>query len=328
MYKVDKASMLPAVMRNDPCLAARPDMRRSMEEWWGGSLWDPRDPSSGEFFGSDFTCGSSMRDVLAALRLSDGESERLALAVAEGDLVEAERLLAASADVTPALHLALQIGAAPETVELLAACCSRLNVWLPEPAVVTWARATCRAALSGRPLRGATAKLDSLLLAGADVNSIGRGCETALHILARTLQLLWQESQRYSLRSKSLSREIQEHPSDKNVFEGSAVTALLFAFNVETQQELNKLWHDLVSRGADASMADGESSSALERLSATQCTDLLVSKRRTYAMRRYHHARLRGEDPACCWLGTPCDSQEVSLLPSRRLQRGRAHSRS
>lgn len=220
-------------------------------------------------------------------------------------MVEAERLLAASADVTPALHLALQIGAAPETVELLAACCSRLNVWLPEPAVVTWARATCRAALSGRPLRGATAKLDSLLLAGADVNSIGRGCETALHILARTLQLLWQESQRYSLRSKSLSREIQE-----------------------TQQELNKLWHDLVSRGADASMADGESSSALERLSATQCTDLLVSKRRTYAMRRYHHARLRGEDPACCWLGTPCDSQEVSLLPSRRLQRGRAHSRS
>ncbi|CAE7451702.1 unnamed protein product [Symbiodinium necroappetens] len=225
MYKVDKASMLPAVMRNDPCLAARPDMRRSMEQWWGGSLWDPRDPSSGEFFGSDFTCGSSMRDVLAALRLSDGESERLALAVAEGDLVEAERLLVASADVTPALHLALQIGAAPETVELLAACCSRLNVWLPEPAVVTWARATCRAALSGRPLRGATAKLDSLLLAGADVNSIGRGCETALHILARTLQLLWQESQRYSLRSKSLSREIQEHPSDKNVFEGSAVTA-------------------------------------------------------------------------------------------------------
>jgi len=303
--------MIPAVMRNDPCLAARPDMRRSMEEWWGGSLWDPRDPSSGEFFGTDFTCGSSMRDVLAALRLSDGESERLALAVAEGDLVEAERLLAASADVTPALHLALQIGAAPETVELLAACCSRLNVWLPEPAVVTWARATCRAALSGRPLRGATAKLDSLLLAGADVNSIGRGCETALHILARTLQLLWQESQRYSLRSKSLSREIQE-----------------------TQHELNKLWHDLVSRGADASMTDGESSSALERLSATQCTDLLVSKRRTYAMRRYHHARLRGEDPACCWLGTPCDSQEVSLLPSQRpdsfpeSQRGRANGRS
>ena len=30
---------------------------------------------------------------------------------------------------------------------------------------------------------------------------------------------------------------------------------------------------------------------ALARLSATQCTDLLVSKRRTYAMRRYHHAR-------------------------------------
>ena len=71
------------------------------------------------------------------------------------------------------------------------------------------ARATCRAALSGRPLRGATAKLDSLLLAGvsqsellrvehadtltlyalqgADVNSIGRDCETALHILARAL---------------------------------------------------------------------------------------------------------------------------------------------
>ncbi|CAE7799587.1 unnamed protein product [Symbiodinium sp. CCMP2456] len=265
MYKVDKASMIPAVMRNDPCLAARPDMRRSMEEWWGGSLWDPRDPSSGEFFGTDFTCGSSMRDVLAALRLSDGESERLALAVAEGDLVEAERLLAASADVTPALHLALQIGAAPQTVELLAACCSRLNVWLPEPAVVTWARATCRAALSGRPLRGATAKLDSLLLAGADVNSIGRGCETALHILARCKL----EQDLFALRLQSTID----------------VPALALPGNGQWRSDSN------LTQCADASMADGESSSALERLSATQCTDLLVSKRKTYAMRRYHHAR-------------------------------------
>jgi len=268
-----------------------------MEEWWGGSLWDPRDPSSGQFFGTDFTCGSSMADVLAALRLSDGESERLALAVAEGDLDEAERLLIASADVTPALHMALQIGATPETVELLAACSSRLNVWLPEPAVVTWARATCRAALGGQRFRGATAKLDALLLAGADVNSIGRGCETAMHILARTLQLLWQESQKYALRCRSLATEVQE-----------------------TQNELHKLWHDLVARGADAGMVDGEGCSAIERLSVAQCTDLLVAKRKTYAMRRYHHARLRGEDPACCWRGLACDNcrQEVSLLPSQR----------
>lgn len=204
-------------------------------------MWDPRSPQSGDFFGTDFTCSSSMPDVLAALRSSDGYSERLALAVTQDDLREAQRLLG-SADVTPALHLALKIGASPETVDLLATCCEHLNVWLPEPVVVTWARASCRAALECSTKRchsasGATGRLDALLWAGADVNAVGRGCETALHIVARMLQLLRQE--------RGYGCAI------KNEF--------------QVARELRKLWHNLVARGADASMVDGEGFSAVER---------------------------------------------------------------
>ncbi|CAE7388975.1 unnamed protein product [Symbiodinium natans] len=187
-------------------------------------------------------CGTVCKTFFASiahfadcLRASDSK-------VAEGDLVEAERLLAASADVTPALHLALQIGAAPETVELLAACCSRLNVWLPEPAVVTWARATCRAALSGRrsSLRGATAKLDALLLAGADINSIGRGCETALHILARTFQARL-ESHRYAMRSQNLARDVQDVVVKVHVHDMQAqAQALMRAWLMERVRQLLK----------------------------------------------------------------------------------------
>lgn len=241
--------MIPVIMRNDPSLAARPQLRREMENWWAGSLWDPRSPQSGDFFGTDFTCSSSMPDVLAALRSSDGYSERLALAVTQDDLREAQRLLG-SADVTPALHLALKIGASPETVDLLATCCEHLNVWLPEPVVVTWARASCRAALECSTKRchsasGATGRLDALLWAGADVNAVGRGCETALHIVARMLQLLRQE--------RGYGCAI------KNEF--------------QVARELRKLWHNLVARGADASMVDGEGFSAVERLRGEDPSD-------------------------------------------------------
>lgn len=269
--------MIPVIMRNDPSLAARPQLRREMENWWAGSLWDPRSPQSGDFFGTDFTCSSSMPDVLAALRSSDGYSERLALAVTQDDLREAQRLLG-SADVTPALHLALKIGASPETVDLLATCCEHLNVWLPEPVVVTWARASCRAALECSTKRchsasGATGRLDALLWAGADVNAVGRGCGTALHIVARMLQLLRQE--------RGYGCAI------KNEF--------------QVARELRKLWHNLVARGADASMVDGEGFSAVERLSESECNELLASKRRSYSMKRYDRTRLRGEDPSDAW---------------------------
>eukprot|EP00434_Breviolum_minutum_P021220 symbB.v1.2.018721.t1/scaffold1506.1/size114864/4 len=255
-----KASMIPVIMRNDPSLAARPQLRREMENWlrplprspnincsavalrWAGSLWDPRSPESGDFFGTDFTCSSSMPDVLAALHSSDGYNERLAVAVTQDDLREMQRLLS-SADVTPALHLALKMGASTETVDLLATCCDHLNVWLPEPVVVTWARASCLAALERSTKRrddganGAAGRLDALLWAGADVNAVGRGCETALHIVARMLQLLRQE-RGYGC---AIRNEFQ------------------------VARELRTIWHDLVARGADASVLDGEGFSAIER---------------------------------------------------------------
>eukprot|EP00439_Symbiodinium_sp_Y106_P073055 s899_g13.t1 len=74
------------------------------------------------------------------------------------------------------------------------------------------------------------------------------------------------------------------------------------------------LWDILDERAAIASVNAEPGRPAPQRMGAT--------------------SRLRGEDPACCWLGTPCDSQEVSLLPSQRpdsfpeSQRGRANGRS
>lgn len=53
------------------------------------------------------------------------------------------------------------------------------------------------------------------------------------------------------------------------------------------------LWHNLVARGADASMVDGEGFSAVERLSESECNVLLASKRRSYSMKRYDRTRLR-----------------------------------
>lgn len=72
-------------------------------------------------------------------------------------------------------------------MDQLAACCEHLNVWLPEPVVVTWARASCRAALELRAGKAA-GRLDALLWQGADVNAVGRGHETALHVVARRLE--------------------------------------------------------------------------------------------------------------------------------------------
>eukprot|EP00913_Durusdinium_trenchii_P017975 g16892.t1 len=168
-FRHHKVSMIPVIMRNDPSLAARPRLRREMEDW------------SGEFFGTDFTRSSSMRSVLSALARSSSRSERLALAVSQDDFRETQRLLS-EAEVTPALHLALKLGAAPED--------------------------------------------------GADVNAVGRGCETALHIVARMLQVLLAE---------------EHHPK------------------LQLASELRTLWHDLVARGADASMVDGEGFSAIQR---------------------------------------------------------------
>eukprot|EP00440_Ansanella_granifera_P022488 gb/GFBE01024424.1/.p1 GENE.gb/GFBE01024424.1/~~gb/GFBE01024424.1/.p1 ORF type:complete len:323 (+),score=46.66 gb/GFBE01024424.1/:1-969(+) len=278
-----KVSLVPAVMRNDPCLAGRPQLRRGMEDWWAGSLWDPREPEHGDTFVTDFTCDDSIDGVLDALHTRSGEYEPLSAAVASGDLSAATRLLTAGAKATPALHLALQSHASPEAVSLLATWSDDLNVWLPEPVVVTWARSFCDAVLSSqgaaRRRRGATDRLDAVLGAGADINAVGRGCETALHVLARKLQEVAEEA------PKNAAAKLR---------------------HAEVVEALRKGWHDLVARGADAGMLDGDGLTAVERLSRSQCCDLLASKRNAYARKRYSDARLRGQDPSQSWFGSDC----------------------
>jgi len=269
--------MLPACLRNDPSLSARPQLHRAMEDWWAGSLWDPRD--SGKNFGEDFTCESSMGGVLSALHEQHGEFEPLLDAVMAGDLSSAEKMLMQGANATHALNLALQSRAAPDAIHLLAVWSEELNVWMPEPVAVTWARSFCEDVLVSRAMepRRSMGRLDAVLSAGADINAIGRGCETALHIVARCLQ-------HYAGRTGiSASKTQQESQA--------------------AERALRATWHSLVARGADAGLLDGDGLTAVERLTREQCRDLLCSKRNTYAMKRYTHARLRGEDPSLSWSG-------------------------
>lgn len=285
-----KVSMLPACLRNDPCLSARPQLRRSMEDWWAGSLWDPRE--SGKNFGGDFTCESSISGVLSALHEQHGEFEPLLDAVMAGDLSSSEMMLMQGANATHALHLALRSRAASDAIHLLAVWSEDLNVWLPEPVTVTWARSFCEDVLISRTLdpRRSMGRLDAVLSAGADINAIGRGCETALHVVARCLQHY----------------------------------ASVRGDNQAGERLLQTTWHSLVARGADAGLVDGDGLTAVERLTKDQCVDLLASKRNTYGMRRYTHAKLRGEDPSLSWTAS-------SAAPVRRqlfAPRSRASSRS
>jgi len=299
--------MLPAVIRNDPCLSARPDLRRGMEDWWAGSLWDPR-TADGDNFSTDFTCESSMEGVLSALHSHNEVYEPLLSAVAAGDLALAEHLLASGANATHALHLALQENAAPEAVHLLAVWSDDLNVWLPEPVVVAWARSLCDLLVSNQPVAvqrraGAMERLDALLRAGADVNAVGRGCETALHVIAQQLRSVCEDST------------------------GSSRVKLQRSEQDEAEQKLCRAWHGLVARGADAGMLDGDGLTAVERLSINQCGDLLAAKRNAYGYKRYSRARLRGEDPSLSWLGSEAlQSQSSVHSPVPPIISGSRHS--
>eukprot|EP00930_Biecheleria_cincta_P029045 TRINITY_DN20205_c0_g1_i1.p1 TRINITY_DN20205_c0_g1~~TRINITY_DN20205_c0_g1_i1.p1 ORF type:complete len:311 (+),score=54.95 TRINITY_DN20205_c0_g1_i1:35-967(+) len=286
-----KLSMLPACLRNDACLSARPQLRRAMEDWWAGSLWDPRD--SGKNFGEDFTCQSSMGGVLNALHEQHGEFEPLLDAVMAGDLNSAEKLLMQGANATHALHLALQSRAASDAIHLLAVWSEDLNVWMPEPVAVTWARSFCEDVLASGAIepRRSMSRLDAVLSAGADINAIGRGCETALHIVARCLQHFAGQT------GNSVSKTQRE--------------------GLAAERALRATWHSLVARGADAGLLDGEGLTAVERLTREQCRDLLCSKRNTYAMRRYTHARLRGEDPSLSWQGCSADADKRRAFAPR-----------
>lgn len=283
--------MLPACLRNDPSLSARPQLHRAMEDWWAGASWDPRD--SGKNFCEDFTCESSMGGVLSALHEQHGEFEPLLDAVMAGDLSSAEKMLMQGANATHALNLALQSHAAPDAIHLLAVWSEELNVWMPEPVAVTWARSFCEDVLVSRAFepRWSMGRLDALLSAGADINAIGRGCETALHIVARCLQ---HYAGHTGVSASKTQRESQA-----------------------AERALRATWHSLVARGADAGLLDGDGLTAVERLTREQCRDLLSSKRNTYAMKRYTHARLRGEDPSLSWSGRPAATDKRGAFAPR-----------
>merc|ERR1712226_1661338 len=128
----------------------------------------------------------------------------------------------------------------------------------PEAVVVAWARGLCEKLKGLRmhgisPHQGTLERLDALLAAGADVNAVGRGCETALHIIAEKLSVM--------------------DRSDKSA-------ALV-----------RRIWHNLVARGADALLLDGFGRTALELLSREQVKELLLTKRNHYGMLMYTDVR-------------------------------------
>lgn len=272
--------MLPAVLRHDPGLVARPQLRRVMEGWWAGALWDPREPGVADFT-HDFTSASSTALVLSECRAQGGRSEPLVAAALGGDAKAVEWLLAQGAPATHALHTAIRASAEPAMIGRLAAWSSDLNSWMPEPVVVAWARHLCETASRQSALNArchAMERLDVLLAAGADVNAVSRGCEAPLHLVARRLRALWEATPRTP--------------------RGSRVASSAAAKAEEEEALLNGIWHNLVARGADATMLDSEGLAAVELLSPLQCRELLASKRGQYGLKLYRGVRLLGQDPS------------------------------
>lgn len=231
-------------------------------------------------------CGTS-RFVRAVLPRCE-DSKALLSAVVAGDVGAVSVLLRSGMDTTEALHGALLARVGVDVIQLLADQSRNLNAWLPEPAVILWVRCACR--VCGRRC-GATSScvsrkggqkehLDALLAAGADVNAVGPSAETGLHIVAWHLRAVAPDS----------SEERLAH--------------------------LRSIWHSLVSRGADASIPDGDGRSSMEMLSSSQCRELLAAKRGQYSTRRYDAARFHGGDPSLAW------------SDSARLQRGSSSPRS
>jgi hypothetical protein len=271
--------MLPSVLRNDPGLTARPHLRQVAEGWWGGALWDPRESGA-----ADFTELKSTSKVLrdCQKKAQCGRNEPLVAAALSGDYEAVECLLASGAGATHALHEALRASAEPCIIGALALWSCDLNRWMPEPVAVVWARSLFEKGIasSSKPGidRSAVARLDMLVAAGADVNAFGRGCEAALHIVSRRLRGLWETA--------------NSVPCEKSEKIGLRASASRRP-HASSQEEafLQNVWHNLVARGADASLLDGEGLTPIERLSRDQCRQLLSAKRNQYGSHLYKTAR-------------------------------------
>mmetsp|Transcript_99191 Transcript_99191/g.318239 ORF Transcript_99191/g.318239 Transcript_99191/m.318239 type:complete len:452 (-) Transcript_99191:136-1491(-) len=284
-------TMVPAVLRHDTCLRARPDLRHGIDGWWGGAQMDPqvyhamgsgdgglspREASSPSYGGGGRERGGFGGDVAPLLR-----------AVAVGDVEGVRALLLGGAHALVALHAALHTDAAPKSVALLAAWSDELNESFPRPVVVTWARHLCEP----RSCRGVGSRadarhrsierLDVLLAAKADINSMGQGCESALHVVARHLQAL-------------ATAEAAGGPPD-----GELPRQSCGHLACDAQQ----VWHALLSRGADPYLPNGQGLTPLELLSVELERAVHSAKRPLYATKRYESARLRGEDLASMWAG-------------------------
>lgn len=276
-------SLIPAIVRQDPSIRAQPNLLKSMEVWWAGALWDPRDDSCDDFR-TDFTCKSATSSILRASQLQSSVEESLIEAVTLGNTVAAEDLLRAGANATQALHSALRMGASPEIIHLLATWSDSLNVWSPEPVAVSWARCEVdRAAFAHGHFqrRGIMERLDAMLAAGADINAVGKHCETALHVVAKQMR---------------------------------AAEDALRSGQAQRSPRCMVLWHDLVARGADAAILDSDNLTALERLSRRQCTDLLGAKRNCYGMKKYQRMRLCGRDASMSWATSTSSSLSPTIL--------------
>eukprot|EP00929_Paragymnodinium_shiwhaense_P061659 TRINITY_DN30820_c0_g1_i1.p1 TRINITY_DN30820_c0_g1~~TRINITY_DN30820_c0_g1_i1.p1 ORF type:complete len:350 (+),score=44.76 TRINITY_DN30820_c0_g1_i1:101-1150(+) len=275
MGSPERISMLPATLRYDPSIASRPMLKQTMEAWWAGALWDPRESDVGDY-SQDFTCAASMPSMLGNCSTMAGDvtSEPLVLAALEGDEEAVDVLLRSGGNATHALHMALRASAEPHIIHMLAGWSGELDCWMPEAAVVAWAQGVCAGVVHPRLAgtarqRGAVDRLDALLTAGASVNAVGRSSESALHIIARYL-----------------AGSASSHPQDADA-------------------ALQRLWHAVVVRGGDALQKDGCGRTPLEMLSREQCRRLVVSKRDGYGRQVYADAKLLGKDPSLLWRRRP-----------------------
>jgi len=255
------SSMVPAVLRNDPGLVARPPLKHLMELWWAGALWDPRDANCSNFR-DDFTCADSVRSILKAIHVNQQEAQSLLSALAAEDVGMVREHVTSGCAANMTLHAALQKSADPRLVRHICAHCTDLDTGAPEPTIVTWLRCVCEghATIRGqRAVQGSVARLDALLEAGASINAPGKLGETPLHIVARHLRGV----------------------------------IILTTTRAPSNQFMHYLWHNLVQRGADSSLRDVQGVTPIELLTRDQYRELLSSKRAQYGMQKYKTITLK-----------------------------------
>mmetsp|Transcript_58636 Transcript_58636/g.136916 ORF Transcript_58636/g.136916 Transcript_58636/m.136916 type:complete len:269 (+) Transcript_58636:26-832(+) len=245
--RVRKVSPLPAVLRHDPALKADPELIGSLQDWWGGTDWDPREQ---HLVHRDFTDLKSTKSVLQHLSSPGRHTGILLKAMESGDVAAIVAELRRGAGLRATLNASLRGSANPEVVWILSQAlgAAALNDPRPEPVTVLWARYVCRPDCGLGAENPRAAHLDALLANGADINAAGGTGDTALHVLASCLQSL--------------------APGDELV------------------SRVRESWHDLTARGADILSEDSHGAAPLQRLNRQQAEGLYASERQRYGRRR------------------------------------------